>query len=206
MILHWNDLVTYYGPDIEHHKSKLMSNKPTTYALFCCSPIPGEGTMMKSADGEHAEERLVLSEVWREQVPRVMELAGGDKPIIFTLAINRAPCGHCARVLAEKLKELQFNFAVRFENTHFLLASRGNYHSITKFDKARAAVREAGGRGRVHDTNGRYPEEVLKTISTGYGLDQLSKTGWKLCVLQFETQLPPSGEELLEYLRNQRAF
>lgn len=202
MTIRWEDLAACYGPQIDRYKGELDSNRPSTHAVLCI-PLPGGGAKFKSEDGEHAEERLLFSDLWKSKVREALSYGSVDHKVIITIAINRAPCGHCALILAEKLKELQFNHAARSPNSVFLLAARGNYHAITKFDKARGEAAKAGG-GQIRDENGNYPDAVRKHISTGRGLDQMVKSGWHLRVLQFGETLPPSGDDLSAYLRNQR--
>ena len=200
MILKWQDLVDFYGSAVEAHRDALNSNKPTTYALLCCSPFADQGALVKNTSGDHAESRLLASDLWTDRVPQAMEFAGGDKPVLFTLALNRAPCGHCARLLANALSELQFQYAARFEHTYFILAARGNYHSYKKFEEAREKAASESSSGQIRDQDGNFPEDVQKTISTGHGMDLLTKSGWLLCGLQFGDQLSRSGEELARFL------
>lgn len=188
MIVRWQDLVTYYGTDLGMHRGSLEKAHQATYAVLACKWSPSDPSSVANRSGEHAEERLLHTAVWEREIPAALE-ARSDldvQPMVVTLALNRSPCGHCARVLAEALERLQFDFARRFENAVFILASLGYYQS-SKFGSPDHA--------QHHPDSG----EPL-WVTTAKGLERLQDSGWRLGVLSFDGAITARGRELVEFL------
>lgn len=192
MILHWNQLENYYGHEISAHRVHFHDPGQSTYGVLCCR-WADQHTRLVASHGDHAEEQLLNSEIWR-QIRNAVEqwfshsTAESSKAIV-TLALNRSPCHpRCVPKLHAALKELQYRFSRRFFNQwRFILACRGAY---------RGPVTASG-----------YPGNA----TTVKDLARLSNAGWELCVLQtglpvsgitFDPGdgLPPSGREFLEAL------
>lgn len=178
MILHWDQLPLHYGSEVASHRSRFEAATQTTYALLCCKFLPGDDRLVPS-QGDHAEQRILASPTWRTDLPAALQ---GWSPlnhsqIVVTLALNRSPCRACARALSFALKSLQWRHALAFQNSRFLLASRGAYQ------------------GKVSSTLDYYDQAT----TTG-DLKELRDAGWELCVLQLGGQLAPSGRELLQTL------
>lgn len=84
------------------------------------------------------------------------------------------------------LEKLQFNFARRFENTVFCLASLGYYQS-SKFMSPE------------HDQ--RHPSSNKpRWVTTQQGLERLTSSGWRLTTLSFDGMLTSRGQELSDFL------
>ena len=188
MIVNWEDLETYYGSDISIHRDHLNRAHQATYAMLACKWSSADPARFANQSNEHAEGRLLQSTVWREDVPSALDSRTDlDKqPMIVTLAINRSPCGHCAYMLAKALQELQFNFARRFENSVFLLASLGYYHS----NKYLSPEHEQ-----------RHPESNQPLwVTTQRGLESLKNAGWHLAALSFDGKLTRRGGEFARFI------
>ena len=114
-----------------------------------------------NCSGEHAEERLVESKVWTDDIPSALDSRSA-------------------------LEKLQFNFARRFENTVFCLASLGYYQS-SKFMSPE------------HDQ--RHPSSNKpRWVTTQQGLERLTSSGWRLTTLSFDGMLTSRGQELSDFL------
>jgi hypothetical protein len=179
MILHWDQLVLYYGAEISRHRPLFEAAGQTTHALLCCRSAPDD-VRLSSGSGEHAEDRILQSENWRVHLPCALaNWTPLNNPIVVTLAINRSPCGSCARLLTNALNELHRQFPLRCEQNRFILASRGVYEDANMI----AATRRSD-------------------------LVRLLDAGWELCVLQVGSQLPARAQILLQGLEDlgQRGF
>jgi hypothetical protein len=169
MILHWAQLVLHYGPELDVHRPKFEAAGQTTYGLLCCRAAPA-GDRLSYSSGEHAEERLLGSEMWRAQIPAALEnWTELDTPIVVAMVINRSPCRPCATLLATALDALHARFPLRAQQNRFLLASRGVYEDARMVDYTRRS-----------------------------DLVRLRDAGWELCVLQVGAELPDRGQILLE--------
>lgn len=179
MILHWRDLSSYYGSEIDAHRSFFEQAGQTTYGLLCCRFAPGNERREPSR-GDHAEQRLLGSALWTREIPAALEswTELNRSPILVSLLINRSPCPMCTAELASALQALERRFPKRFQHAHFVLASRGAYQ------------------GKINPQLGYYDE-----ATTVGGLRRLSGAGWKLCVLQTGTELSPSGVQLQQALK-----
>ena len=193
-VLPWDLLADLYGGEISHHKHKLAEAGETTYALLACNLVGAH--RFRSESGEHAEKRLLQSDLWLRDIPAALEQHNdlSTRPVVVTIAINRACCGDCAPALAEKLSELENRYPARVERNYFILAARG-YYQGREFGKL------LGDRDPV---SLEYSDDAKKSVTTSTGLDALQKSGWEQCVLTFDGVMSRRGEELLEYLNNQR--
>ena len=188
MSANWEDLVAYYGSEINTHKASLNKAHQATYAMLACKWSAQDPARFANCSGEHAEERLVESKVWTDDIPSALDSRSDldVQPLIVTLALNRSPCGHCSLILAQALEKLQFNYARRFENTVFCLASLGYYQS-SKFMSPE------------HDQ--RHPSSNKpRWVTTQQGLDRLTSAGWRLTTLSFDGALTSRGQELSDFL------
>ena len=184
----WEDLITYYGSDISVHKASLNKAHQATYAMLACKWSASDPARFANCSGEHAEERLLESTVWVNDIPNALASRSdlNTQPMNVTLALNRSPCGHCSLILAQALDKLQFNYARRFENTIFLLASLGYYQS-SKFMSSE------------HDQ--RHPtSNQPKWVTTQNGLDRLTSSGRRLTTLSFDGKITARGQELSDFL------
>jgi hypothetical protein len=155
MILLWEQLVLHYGAELGAHRWRFEEGHQTTYALLCCRFAPG-GDYLRYNANEHAEIRLLESDMWTEQIPRALEnWTDFSSRIVVTMAVNRSPCRGCARRLADALMDLHHRFPVRCDRNRFLLASRGAYE-----------------------------DRAMKISTTMASLAALRDAGWELCVLQ----------------------
>jgi hypothetical protein len=171
MILHWEQLALYYGTELNKDRGRFERAHQTTYALLCCRLARGDDVLRASA-GEHAEARLLETDLWQDDIPRALaaraELAG---PVVVTLAINRSPCRACAGRLTEALLALHKAYPVGCDASRFVLAATGQYWGT--------------GPG---------------ALTLMPDLKRLKEAGWELCVLQVGPQLSERGEELRQNL------
>ena len=173
MILHWEQLALYYGTNLNIHKWRFEKGHQTTFGLLCCRVSQGDDRLVSSGGGDHAEERLLRTSLWREDIPGILnDWTPQDSPIVVTIALNRSPCMGCTHELIRALGELHRRFPLRAAMIRFVLAMRGLFQ-------------------------GTGPQN-LTLISD---LRELSRVGWQLCVLQVGHQLSASGTELLENLQ-----
>ena len=193
-VLPWTLLADVYGGDVSQHRDLLATAGRTTYAVLACN-LAG-ASRFRNESGDHAEERLVQSELWQRDIPAALDQQTdlSTRPLIVTIAINRACCGRCALVLADELTRLEQQFPARVENSVFILAARGYYQ----------------GRGFGNNSDDRdpgtleYSDAAKALVTTSTGLDALQKSGWQQCVLTFDGQMSRRGEELLDFLTHQR--
>lgn len=179
--LEWCDAVSCFGPELDLHRVALSSAGWSTHGLLCCRFLADDTASVVSSDGDHAEQKLLRSRLWTEDL--VKALASWDprsSPMLVLLALNRSPCGDCAHTLASALHQLNDQFALTTERQHFVLASLGYYHS-----------------GK--DTQ-RSPRNLPMTFSTDRGMRALKEAGWKLCTLNFGAGLTARGRQLNNYL------
>ncbi len=188
MIANWNDLVEYYGTDINAHRSCLSKAHQSTYAMLACKWSARDPARIANQSGEHAEERLLKTAIWTDDIPSAMENRTDldSEPMVITLALNRSPCGHCAMALTAALEKLQFNYSKRFENTVFILASLGYYQSSKYM---------SDDHEQEHAESG-----APIWVTTAKGMEQLENAGWKLAVLSFDNNVTQRGQELADYL------
>ena len=73
MTANWEDLVAYYGSEINVHKDSLSKAHRVTYAMLACKWSENDPARNANCSGEHAEERLVESSVWTDD--RIREFA-----------------------------------------------------------------------------------------------------------------------------------
>ena len=173
MILHWEQMVLHYGPEIATHRPKFEAAGQTTYGLLCCRFAPDD-KQLASRDGDHAEARLLQHQNWTEHIPRALEhWEPRDSPIVVVLAINRSPCRNCSALLVTALGALHRRFPVACDQNRFILASRGIYEDAR-----------------------------MQQATTRNDLVRLKGAGWELCVLQTGPTLPPVGNHLLEGIQN----
>lgn len=177
MILHWMQLPLHYGGQVAVHRSHFEEAAQTTYALLCCRFARGNDRLATSG-GEHAERRLLESNLWREDIPAALEnWSPRDRGrIVVTMVINRSPCPACSDALQQALQTLQWQHALSFQHARFLLASRGAYQG---------KVTAAG---------------YYQNATTMGNLRRLHSAGWELCVLQMGNDLAPSGQALCQAL------
>jgi hypothetical protein len=173
MLLHWDQLVLHYGPEISIYRPHFESAGQTTHALLCCRSIPDD-VRFSSGSGEHAEDRVLQSASWRLHIPHALESwTPLNSQMVVTLAINRSPCGSCARLLANALHDLHRRFPRRCEQNRFVLASRGVYEDAD-----------------------------MVAVTRRSDLIRLRDAGWELCVLQVGFRLPARARILLQGLED----
>jgi len=171
MILHWEQLVMHFGPELAIHQPKFEKAWRATYAMLCCRWFPANDKLAQN-QGPHAEARLLASDHWQTHLPAA--LAAWDArndPIVTCLVINRSPCPSCAGELVTSLAKLHRRFPVACDRGRFVLASLGVYDP--------ACVEAAT----------KIPDLV-----------RLREAGWELCVLQVGSELTGRGEELKQAL------
>lgn len=185
MILHWKQILLYYGSEVDAHQSFLERAGQTTYALLLCRWAPTGEQRLASHQGVHAEQRLLQTPLWTQEIPNALESWSlqDHHPIIITMALNRTPCVDCAAVLTDSLNRLEWKFAMRFQHTRFVLACRG-YYQGDYLDPVSGQIR-------------------TDRVTTDRALKQLQEAGWEVCVLQFADRLPDRGQELLNFLDHQ---
>ena len=182
-ILNWSDAVSYFGDDLATHRKPLATAAWSTHALLACRFVANDTAHVMNGDGEHAEEKLIRSALWNQDLDQA--LASWDprgQPMLVLMALNRSPCGNCAHLLARALHRLNDKYPLTVGKQHFVLASRGYYHSNK--DEVRA--------------KGSPP----KSFTTDRGMRAMKDAGWKLCTLAFDAELPRRGKEWTNYLRS----
>lgn len=173
MILHWQQLTSYYGGELAQYRGQFDAAHQTTFGLLCCRLASGDDRFAAS-HGEHAESRLLKSALWATEIPEALSRwTTLDDPIVVTLALNRSTCRNCAALVANALVAIARQHPARAESNRFVLAARGQYWGT--------------GRG------------ALTLMSD---LRRLSEAGWELAVLQVGAQLPERGQELLANLES----
>ena len=196
MLIHWNQLVNYYGHEINAHRGHFHNPGQSTYGLLCCR-FADEHSRLACSQGDHSEERLLQSTLWRQIEQAVQHWISfktdhGSKAVV-TLALNRSPCHpRCVPALYNALNELQYHYSRRFfEQWRFILACRGAYQ------------------GQVTDAG------YYENSTTALDLERLDNAGWTVCVLQTNLPaagqsfrpgegLPPSGRALLQTLMRKK--
>ena len=179
--LDWSDALTYFGGDLDLHRTALSSASWTTHAILACRFVVGDVAKVESQDGEHAEQKLVNSKLWTEELDLALaNWESRDAPMLVLLAINRSPCGYCARHLANALHRLIDRYPLKAERQHFILASLGYYHS--------------------NKDEERSPTSPPKNFTTVSGINELREAGWRLCTLKFDGKATPRGKLLNAYL------
>lgn len=185
-VFRWADALIYFGSEINDHAQALSQARQTTYGLLVCRSAPDGEARLASCNGEHAEERLVRTPLWREQIDGALaNWDMRDTPMVVMLALNRSPCANCSQVLAGALHSLHNKYALRCERQHFVLASLGYYQGRNFMAEESAPNRSS---------------TPSRTVTTDRGLRILREAGWKLCVLDFGQGLTHRGAELHEYL------
>ncbi|MDD2759207.1 MAG: hypothetical protein PHH11_02815 [Methylomonas sp.] len=193
-VLRWADAVSFFGDELVQHERFLSRATQTTYGLLVSRSVQQGQTLLENREGEHAEERLVLSPFWVSGVVNALESWDvRDAPMVVMLAINRAPCASCSHILAGELHALHRRFPLRVEKQYFILASLGYYQ------------------GRDFMTNQLSPNTLntrsvgsqrSQSVTTDRGLNELSDAGWRLCVMDFGHGVTSRGSELLNFLRH----
>jgi len=179
--LNWSDAVSYFGRDLDVHRTALSTAAWSTYGLLACRFVANDTANVVSGDGEHAEQKLLRSSLWNQDLDRALDSWDPrGQPMLVLVALNRSPCADCAHQLASALHRLNDKYSLTVERQHFLLASLGYYHSNK--DETRA--------------KGARP----KTFTTDRGMRTLKEAGWKLCTLSFDAGLTRRGKELNNYL------
>ncbi|OYU29070.1 MAG: hypothetical protein CFE41_03560 [Burkholderiales bacterium PBB2] len=180
--LDWADATAYFGNDLEVHRRHLADAGMATHGLLACRFLKGDSSRMMSGDGDHAEQKLIHSKLWTEELARA--LANWDprsSPMLILVALNRSPCGDCAHLLASALQRFNNDYSLTTERQHFVLASLGYYHSA---------------KATQHSTRG-----LPQTFTTDKGMRALKEAGWKLCTLTFDAKTTRRGKELSRYLQ-----
>ena len=173
MILHWEQLVLHYGPEIAPHRPKFEAAGQTTYGLLCCRFAPDD-KQFASRDGDHAEVRLLQHQNWTEHIPLALEhWEPRDSPIVVVLAINRSPCPQLLRVLVTAL-----------------VPSTGA--------SPWPAIRTGSSWRREAST--RTPACSRPPPATTWFASR--EPAGRLCVLQMGATLPPVGNHLLEGIQD----
>jgi hypothetical protein len=183
--LDWADALAYFGNDLEVHRKPLSKATMATYGLLACRFLTGDTADVVNGDGDHAEQKLIHSSLWTEELERA--LASWDprsSPMLILIALNRSPCGDCAHLLASALNKLNDRYSLTTERQHFVLASLGYYHSAKDIKKS--------SRG------------LPQTFTTDKGMRSLKEAGWKLCTLTFDSKTTRRGKELSNYLKQIR--
>lgn len=167
MIMDWDHLVDYYGAEVVPHREHLERAHNTTYGLLCSRVSGGALPRLASRRGEHAEERLVGTSLWTQDIPAALEgWSELDDPIVTTLVVNRTPCHGCSHYLRRRINELHRRYPVRMDHSRFVLACLGTY------------------------------EDADMTVrTTDQHLLGLAGAGWEICVLRVG-DLTQRGEEL----------
>ena len=65
MLLHWNQLEHYYGPEIRAHRSHFHNPGQSTYGLLCCR-LANDHMRLAASRGDHCEERLLQGPLWQQ--------------------------------------------------------------------------------------------------------------------------------------------
>lgn len=175
MLLHWEQLASYFGNEINAHRRHFDNPGESTYGLLCCR-FANEHTRLLSNSKEHSEERLLQSTLWHQIEQAVQQWTSFKtderSKAIVVLALNRSPCHkRCVPALFNSLNRLQDNYSRRFEeHWRFILACRGAYQ------------------GKVTDAG------YYENATTDLDLRKLENAGWNVCVLQ--TQVPTKGQSL----------
>ena len=192
-VLNWSDVVAYFGDVINEYSIPLKRAKYETYALLACRNTEHGEAMFLNKNGDHAEADLVRSRLWQEQLDAaISEWDVRSDPMVIMLLLNRAPCSHCAHLLASALHELNRRYAIRALKQYFVLGMLGNYHSNKPFQKA-----------MLPEGMDIYNQKTFdKTFSSQRGFSELKEAGWKPCVLDFGQGLTRRGKELLFFLQN----
>jgi len=181
-ILNWNDAVDYFGNELEPHRKKLCEASWATYGLLACRSAQGGTTRVVNGDGEHAERKLIMSDIWAKDLDSALSTWDPrSTPMLILVLLNRSPCSDCSHLLAGALHQYNDRYALTTEKQHFILGSLGYYHSNKPPDE---------GKG-----------QLPKTFSTDRGMRAMIDAGWKLCVIDFGPGLTRRGHELHTYLK-----
>ena len=172
MILSWDHVADFYGRDVVPHRWHLERAHNATYGLLCCGTTRAGDLRVASGHGEHAEERLVTTRMWRDEIPAALEgWTELDDQIVVTLVLNRSPCHGCAHLLRRRMRDLHRRFPVRMDRSRFILASLGAYE-----------------------------DSDMAIATTDQHLRVLARAGWELCVLRCGDALTERGEILRQGL------
>lgn len=166
MILHWNQLELFYGSELATHRWRFEKAHNSTYGVLCCRLARGDDKVRANGE-EHAEARLLKTDLWTEDIPQELaDWTPRNSPIVTTMAVNRSPCRNCSEELITALNDLRRS--VTSDKNRFILAATGKYWG--------------SGPG------------ALTLVSD---LRHLKEAGWELAVLQVGNSLSERGEELL---------
>ena len=169
MILHWEQLLLYYGESLKQHQDKFEKATQTTYGLLACRNSPTHCQIGASA-GEHAEQKLLGTVLWTQQiVDAIGQSETTDDPIVTTIVLNRSPCQNCSGLLVHAIDKLHQLYPFRAQHNRFILASLGAYE-----------------------------DSAMKIVTTQSDLVRLRNAGWELAVLQFGASLSQRGNILLQ--------
>lgn len=164
MILHWEQLVLYYGKPLSLHQSKFEKATQTTFGLLACRYSPTDFLITSSA-GDHAEQRLLKSDIWSSHLPiAVARSETTNQPLVTAIVINRSPCQSCANLLILALDELFRRNPLRTGHNRFILAALGAYE-----------------------------DGEMQNMTTQNDLVRLQAAGWELAVLQTGSSLSRRG-------------
>ncbi|MDO9006055.1 MAG: hypothetical protein Q7V20_21640 [Aquabacterium sp.] len=190
LILSWKDMVRVYGGGLTPHQRLLEKATQATHGLLACSALQAGQQAMQSIESEHAEERLMQSALWQDQITEAIDAwTPGQRPILTLLAINRAPCSSCAHLLAGKLHALKGRVRRGINPHRFVLASRG-YYQGRNFMSGKPSPNHQASKLK------QYSREV----TTDRGMQALKDAGWLLRVTEFGNGPTKRGDELLEFL------
>jgi hypothetical protein len=181
-ILHWKDAIFHFGNNLKDYRTELSKAAYSTYALLVCRSAMSGTSDIENRRGEHAEERLVLCDMWKKDLDAA--LSAWDhlaEPMIILLIINRSPCSYCSHILSGALHYFNDKYALTTEKQHFILASLGHYNSNKPVE---------------------YVDGYARTYTTERGLREMKEAGWKLCTVDFGHGLTRRGSQLHAYLKN----
>ena len=195
LVLSWKEMLRVFGGELRSQQRALEKATQATNGLLACSALPGGHVALNSQNREHAEERLVDSALWRDQITEALRAwRPGQRPILTLLAINRAPCSHCAHLLAGELHALRTRTGQPTGPHRFVLASLGYYQGsrfMNGMPSPHAQSKSSAAQGA---------KAYSKEVTTDRGLQALKGAGWLLRVTEFGNGPTRRGDELLEFL------
>jgi hypothetical protein len=169
MILHWEQLGLHFGPELNVHRPRFETAGRATFGLLCCRFSQGDDRLDQSA-GNHAEARLLQSQIWTNDLPQALaNWTPRDSPILAVMVINRSPCQPCSNLLVAALEDLSRRSPVAVDANRFILATRGAYE-----------------------------DAAMEVPTLQRDLVRLRDAGWELCVLQTGSALSQRGDILRE--------
>ena len=185
MILHWDQIVLHYGQhgnhQIQQHERKFAKAHRSTFGILyspvCFTSDDIDFTLGKSGNGLHAEESLLHSAAWKQQIPAALKshITGVNSSFNVIIGLNRTPCRSCTEQLIQALNQVHKEFPVRASNNRFILACLGFYGPSRTQPGARTTVRD---------------------------LKRLMDAGWELAALQVGANLTLHGQMLQHQLQH----